>query len=70
MITSLIYLLIYLLIIGLVVWLALYVINAVPLPEPFHTVARVVIVVIGCLALILVLLNFIGVYPEGRPLLR
>jgi hypothetical protein len=68
MITTLIYLLVYLLIIGLLLWLALYVIDQLPMPPPFRQVARVIVVVIGCLALIMLLLNFIGV-DGGRPLL-
>lgn len=66
MIVSLIYLLIYILIVGVVVWLALYVVQQLPLPEPFGRVARVVIMVIGCLVLILLLLNFVGM---ARPVL-
>lgn len=69
MITSLVYLLIYVLIIGVVLWLALYVVQQLPMPAPFAQVARVVIVVIGCLVLILLLLNFVGL-DGGRPLLR
>ena len=69
MITGLVYLLIYILIIGIVLWLALYVITQIPLPPPFANIARVIIVVIGCLILILLLLNFVGLEP-GRPLLR
>ena len=70
MITTLVYLLIYLLIIGIVVWLALYVISAIPLPPPFGQVARVIVVAIGCLILILLLLNFVGMFPAERALLR
>lgn len=70
MIISLITLLIYILVIGIVLWLALYVIQQIPLPPPFAQVARVVIIVIGCLILILLLLNFIGIIPAERPLLR
>lgn len=70
MIISLITLLIYILVIGIVLWLALYVIQQIPLPPPFAQVARVIIIVVGCLILILLLLNFIGVFPAERPLLR
>ena len=70
MITSLVFLLIYLLIIGVVIWLALYIISQLPMPAPFGQVARVIVVVIGCLILILLLLNFIGLMPGERPLLR
>lgn len=69
MIASLITLLIYLLIVGIILWLALYIISVLPLPAPFNQVARVIIMVIGCLILILMLLNFVGL--DGmRPMLR
>ena len=69
MITSLIYLLIYLLVIGIVIWLALFIVQQLPLASPFGQVARTIIVVVGCLILILLLLNFVGV-ETGRPLFR
>jgi hypothetical protein len=52
MITSLVYLVIYL-VIGLVIWLLTYLVDAIPLPEPFHRVARIAILVIGVLIVIL-----------------
>ena len=64
---ALINLVIYILILGVILWLALYVISHVPMPEPFGTVARVVIMVVGCLILIVLLLNFL---PTGHMLLR
>lgn len=60
MIGELITLLIYCLIIGIIIWLALYIIQTIPLPPPFAQVARVVIMVIGCLLLIVVLLQLVG----------
>ena len=70
MINSLIYLVIYLVVIGIIIWLLLYLIDAIPLPEPFHRVAKVVITVVGVLIVILLLLQFIGVGGNIRPLLR
>jgi len=55
---SLVYLVIYLIVIGLVIWLLTYLIDIVPLPEPFGRVARIVI---GVLIVILLLLQFVGV---------
>jgi hypothetical protein len=60
MISSLISLLIYLLVVGIILWLALYVISVIPLPPPFAQVARVIIIVIGCLIVILLLLQLVG----------
>lgn len=68
MIESLISLLVYILVLGIVLWLALYIIGVIPLPEPFGQVARVVIIVIGCLILILLLLGLVDGLPKWRPL--
>jgi hypothetical protein len=44
MITSLVYLVIYLIVVGLIIWLLTYLVDAIPLPEPFgrgaHRAAR------------------------------
>ena len=61
MIGGLVNLLIYVIVIGLLLWLVLYVIEAIPLPDPFGRVARVVVVVIAVLILILLLLQLIGI---------
>jgi len=67
MITSLVYLVIYILVIGVVIWLLLYLIDNVPLPDPFHRIARVVIMVVGVLVVILLLLQFVGAIDGGMP---
>jgi hypothetical protein len=67
MITSLIYLVVYIIVVGLVLWLLNYLIDAVPLQEPFHRVAKIAILVIGVLIIILLLLNFLGVLDAGPP---
>jgi hypothetical protein len=59
MITALVYLVIYLVVIGLIIWLLTYLVDAVPLPEPFNRVAKVCILVIGILIVILLLLQFV-----------
>ena len=60
MIGALIHLVIYLIVIGIIVWLLLYLIDAIPLPEPFNRVARVCIIVLGVLIVILLLLQLVG----------
>ena len=70
MIASLIYLVVYLIVIGLILWLLNYLIDVVPLQDPFRRVAKVAILVIGVLIVILLLLNFIGVLEGGPPRLR
>lgn len=67
MIASLIYLVIYLIVIGLVLWLLTYLVDAIPLQEPFRRVARIAILVVGVLIVILLLLNFVGVLELGSP---
>lgn len=59
---DLISLLVTILIIGLVCWLILYVIDLLPLPAPFHQVARIIIIVIAVILLIRVLLTVSGVH--------
>lgn len=61
MITALVHLVIYLVVIGIIVWLLLYLIDVIPLPEPFNRVARICIIVLSVLIVILLLLQFIGV---------
>ena len=65
MITALIHLVIFIVVVGLIVWLLLYLIDVIPLPEPFHRVARIAIIVVGILILILLLLQFLGVVEPG-----
>jgi hypothetical protein len=60
MITSLIYLVIWLIVIGLICSVLMYAVQKLPLPAPFGQVARVVIIVIGCLCVVLLLLQFMG----------
>ena len=66
MIASLIYLVVYLIVIGLVLWLLTYLIDVIPLPEPFNRVARIAIIVIGVLIVIVLLLNTVGLLEPGR----
>lgn len=61
MITSLVMLVVYLIIIGLIIWVLLYAIQQIPMQPPFAQVARVVIIVVGCLIAVILLLNFLGV---------
>lgn len=60
MIAALIHLVIYMIVVGIIVWLLLFLIDSIPLPEPFNRVARVCIIVVSVLIVILLLLQFIG----------
>jgi hypothetical protein len=70
MITSLVYLVVYIIIVGVILWLLNYLIDNVPLQEPFRRVAKIALMVIGVLIIILLLLNFVGVMDGGPPRLR
>lgn len=61
MITGLINLIVYLLVLGIVVALIYYVVDAIPLPEPINRIVKVAVVVLCALAVILLLLQLIGV---------
>lgn len=58
MIAALIYLAVYISVVGVVVWL-LYLVSTLPVPMSFAQIARVVILVVGCL--IVLLLQFVGI---------
>ena len=60
MIGSLIVLVVYILILGLILWLLHYVVNAMPMFEPFRQIANIIITVIGVIALIFILLSIVG----------
>ena len=60
MIASLIVLVVYILILGLILWLLHYIVNALPMFEPFRQIANIIITVIGVIALIFILLSIVG----------
>jgi len=66
MLSALITLIIYILVLGLVVWLVTYVIDVIPLPEPFNRVAKIVLMVGAIIVLIVLLLQFAGI-DGGMP---
>jgi len=70
MIHGLIVLVIYIIIVGVILWLLRYLVNALPMEEPFRNIANVVILVVGVLIIILLLLNFAGLIDGGLPRLR
>lgn len=60
---NIIAILIYLIIVGVVIGLVYYIADAIPFPEPLNRIIKVVAVVIGCLLIILILLQLVGVGP-------
>jgi len=68
MIGTLVYLVMYLMVVGLICGLLLYLNDAIPVPEPFHRVVRVAVLVIGVLIVIFLLLGLID--GSGVPRLK
>jgi len=66
MLSALITLVVYILVLGLVVWLLTFLIDAIPLPEPFNRVAKVVLMAVSILIVIVLLLQFAGI-DAGLP---
>ena len=56
--------LITLLVVCLVIGLIFYVVDAIPVPDPLNRIAKIVSVVIGCLIIIMLLLDVAG-YNTG-----
>jgi hypothetical protein len=70
MISGLIALVVYIIVIALVLWLLNYLVDTIPIQEPFRRVAKIAILVVGVLIVILLLLSFVGVVDGGIPRLR
>lgn len=58
---------IYLLVAGLVFWLLNYLVDNIPLAEPFHKIAKIVLMVLAVLVVIGILLSLVGGAPVFRP---
>lgn len=69
MIAALIQLVIYIVVLGLVFWLLNYLIDTVPLPDPFARIAKVIIAVVAVLIVLMLVLQLLGV-STGFPPLR
>ena len=65
MIAALINLIIYLLIIGILYWLVVYIVDAIPIPQPANRIIKLVLVVLLALIVILLLLQTLGVNVAG-----
>lgn len=69
MVASLIQLVIWIIVVGLIFWVLNYLVDTLPLPEPFHKVAKVILAVVAVLVVLMVLLQLLGV-STGFPPLR
>jgi hypothetical protein len=63
---ELIHLLIYLLVVGVIIALIWYVIGAIPIPDPLGRIIKVVVMVIGCIIVLMMLLQLAGGFPALR----
>lgn len=60
-------LLVYVVVICLVVGLAYWILDVIPVPNPLNRIGKILIIVIGCLALIYVLLGVTGTVAPRLP---
>jgi hypothetical protein len=60
MIVALINLIVYLLILGLLYWLVLYVVDAIPIPDPPARIIKIALMVLMVLVIIVLLLQMLG----------
>jgi len=60
MIAALINLIVWLLVLGILYWLAIYVINAIPIPDPPARIIKIALTVLICIVAVLVILNVFG----------
>jgi len=67
MITSLVYLVVYIIVLALIVGLLHYLIDAIPIQEPFNRWAKLALLVVSVLIIIFMLLDFVGVVNGGSP---
>jgi hypothetical protein len=67
-IAALINLLIYLVVLGIIVALVFWVVDAIPIPQPFNRIIKIVATVLVVLIVILLLLNLAGIATVAPPL--
>jgi len=65
MIGALINLIIYLLVLGILIWLVMYVIDAIPIPDPAGRMIKLAVMVVAVIVIILLLLQLIGMGGSG-----
>jgi hypothetical protein len=69
MVAALIQLVIWIIVVGLIFWVLNYLVDTIPLPEPFHRIAKVVLAVVAVLIVLVLLLQLLGI-STGFPPLR
>jgi hypothetical protein len=61
MIPALIQLIIWILVVGILYWVVIYVLDAIPIPDPANRIIKVVLAVVLLLAVLLMLLDMLGI---------
>ena len=62
MISALITLIVWLLVVGILYWIVVYVLDAIPIPDPPNRIIKIVLAVVLALAVLLMLLDLMGVH--------
>ena len=70
MIPALITLIIYLLVLGLLYWLVIYVLDAIPIPDPPNRIIKIALMVLLVIVIIMLLLDLIGMGGIDLPRLN
>ena len=71
MISALINLIVWLLVLGILWWVVIYVLDAVPIPDPPNRIIKIVLTVVICLVAVLVILDVFGLAPGlNMPVIR
>jgi hypothetical protein len=60
MINALLTLVVYVIALGLVVWLVHYLVDTIPLGEPFGRLAKILVIVVAVLVILMLLLNVVN----------
>jgi hypothetical protein len=60
MLATMVHLVIYLVVVGLVAWLLMFLLDYIPVPQPFNKIGKVVIMVLSVLIVIFLLLDLVG----------
>ena len=68
MISALITLIVYLLVLGLLYWLCIYVLDAIPIPDPPNRIIKIALMVLMVLVIVILLLNLLGNAPGNLQL--
>jgi len=68
MISLLVNLIIYILVLGVLYWLVIYVVDAIPIPQPANRAIKIIVTVLIALVVVLLLLQMAGVDVGGAHL--